>query len=129
LLHDAGGNREATIAALPHIIHYFKENGYKFATIGDLMSKKRDELMPPVQNASDSGFSGSFNRLFLGTLFYGNIFLNLIFSIAIVLAILRTVMIAYLAIRQKKKNKKEQSKLIADPQDKVSIIIPAYNEE
>ncbi|KAI1693094.1 polysaccharide deacetylase domain-containing protein [Ditylenchus destructor] len=55
LLHDAGGNREATIEALPRIIHYFKAHGYKFATIGDLMGKKRDELMPPVQNASDSG--------------------------------------------------------------------------
>jgi len=129
LLHDAGGNREATIEALPRIIHYFKAHGYKFATIGDLMGKKRDELMPPVQNASDSGFSGSSNRLFLGTLFYGNIFLNLIFSLAIVLAIFRTVMIAYLAIRQKRKNRKEQLELISDPQEKVSIIIPAYNEE
>ncbi|ULT24114.1 hypothetical protein KUH03_34415 [Sphingobacterium sp. E70] len=64
LLHDAGGNREATIEALPRIIHYFKAHGYKFATIGDLMGKKRDELMPPVENASDSGFSGSSNRLF-----------------------------------------------------------------
>ncbi|MDR6736073.1 glycosyltransferase [Sphingobacterium sp. 2149] len=129
LLHDAGGNREATIAALPRIIHYFKSHGYKFATIGDLMGKKRDELMPPVKNASDSGFSGSSNRLFLGTLFYGNIFLNLVFSIAIVLAIFRTVMIAYLAIRQKRRSKKERFQLIVDPQEKVSVIIPAYNEE
>ncbi|WP_448138679.1 glycosyltransferase [Sphingobacterium siyangense] len=129
LLHDAGGNREATIAALPRIIHYFKSHGYQFATIGDLMGKKRDELMPPVENASDSGFSGSSNRLFLGTLFYGNIFLNLVFSIAIVLAIFRTAMIAYLAIRQKQKSKKERSQLVVEPREKVSVIIPAYNEE
>ncbi|KAI1693093.1 glycosyltransferase like family 2 domain-containing protein [Ditylenchus destructor] len=38
-------------------------------------------------------------------------------------------MIAYLAIRQKRKNRREQSELISDSQEKVSIIIPAYNEE
>lgn len=129
LLHDAGGNREATVEALPRIIHYFKSHGYKFASIGDLMGKKRSELMPAVQNASDSGFSGSSNRLFLGTLFYGNIFLNLIFSVAIALAILRTLMIAYLAIRQKRRSKKEQAELLLDCREKVSVIIPAYNEE
>lgn len=50
LLHDAGGNREATVEALPRIIHYFKAHGYQFTTVGDLMGKTRDELMPPIKN-------------------------------------------------------------------------------
>ncbi|HZK62861.1 MAG TPA: polysaccharide deacetylase family protein, partial [Puia sp.] len=49
LLHDAGGDgRAATVEALPRIIHYFKERGYTFTTIADLLGKKKEDLMPPV---------------------------------------------------------------------------------
>ncbi|RZK85291.1 MAG: glycosyl transferase family 2, partial [Pedobacter sp.] len=58
LLHDAGGNREATVAALPRIIKYFKQKGYTFTTVGDLMGKKRSELMPAVKSSANSGFLG-----------------------------------------------------------------------
>ena len=50
LLHDAGGDsRKATVAALPRIIKYFKDNGYQFTTIADLLHKQRDDLMPTYQ--------------------------------------------------------------------------------
>ncbi|MFX8327761.1 hypothetical protein ABTL71_19055, partial [Acinetobacter baumannii] len=50
LLHDAGGNRSATVEALPRIIEYFQKEGYQFVTVADLMGKTRDEVMPPVPN-------------------------------------------------------------------------------
>ncbi|RYD78445.1 MAG: glycosyltransferase [Sphingobacteriales bacterium] len=129
LLHDAGGNREATVAALPRIIKYFKEKGYTFTTVGNLMGKKKSELMPSVKSSANSGFLGSGDYFFINFFYYGNMILNIIFSIAIVLAILRTIFIAYLAIRQRKRSKRNAYKLIENPSDKVSIIIPAYNEE
>jgi cellulose synthase/poly-beta-1,6-N-acetylglucosamine synthase-like glycosyltransferase/peptidoglycan/xylan/chitin deacetylase (PgdA/CDA1 family) len=129
LLHDAGGNREATIAALPRIIEYFKKNGYEFTTIAELIGKKKSELMPKVTSDADSGFSGSGDYLFLNVLAYGNLGLNFIFILAIILAILRSVFIAVLAVRQKQKAKKESVFLIQNPSEKVSVIIPAYNEE
>ena len=129
LLHDAGGNREATVAALPRIIHFFKARGYTFTTVGDLMGKKRSELMPAVKSEATSGFIGSGDYLFINFFYYGNIVLNAVFSVAIVLAILRTIFIAYLALKQRKKSKIEIQKLIQHPTEKVSIIIPAYNEE
>ncbi|MGY3052758.1 cellulose synthase/poly-beta-1,6-N-acetylglucosamine synthase-like glycosyltransferase/peptidoglycan/xylan/chitin deacetylase (PgdA/CDA1 family)/spore germination protein YaaH [Pedobacter sp. UYEF25] len=129
LLHDAGGNREATVAALPRIIHYFKKQGYTFTTIGDLMGKKKSELMPEVNSAANTGFLGSGDYFFINFFYYGNIVLNVIFTVAIVLAILRTLFIAYLALRQRKLARKHADLLIKDPKDLVSIIIPAYNEE
>ncbi|SDD33084.1 glycosyltransferase [Pedobacter soli] len=129
LLHDAGGNREATVAALPRIIKFFKAKGYTFTTVGDLMGKKRSELMPAVKSTANSGFSGSGDYFFINFFYYGNIVLNIIFSVAIVLAILRTLFIAYLAIRQRKRSKQNAGKLIQNSAEKVSIIIPAYNEE
>lgn len=129
LLHDAGGNREATVAALPRIIKFFKAKGYTFTTVGDLMGKKRSELMPAVKSTANSGLSGSGDYFFINFFYYGNIILNIIFSVAIVLAILRTLFIAYLAIRQQKKTKQNTARLIQNPAEKISIIIPAYNEE
>jgi cellulose synthase/poly-beta-1,6-N-acetylglucosamine synthase-like glycosyltransferase/spore germination protein YaaH/peptidoglycan/xylan/chitin deacetylase (PgdA/CDA1 family) len=128
LLHDAGGNRAATVEALPRIIKYFKAKGYTFATIGDLIGKKKDELMPPVQ-LSSSEFVSSGDTLFLTTFSYGTLFLNFIFIVAIILAMLRSIFIAVLAIRQKQSSKKEARLLLRNPDMKVSIIIPAYNEE
>jgi cellulose synthase/poly-beta-1,6-N-acetylglucosamine synthase-like glycosyltransferase/spore germination protein YaaH/peptidoglycan/xylan/chitin deacetylase (PgdA/CDA1 family) len=129
LLHDAGGNRQATVDALPRIIQFFKKEGYQFVSIGNLMGKKRIELMPPVSNMSNSGWTGSGNYLFLASLFYGNIVLNIVFTVAIALALLRTVFIACMAIKQYYKNKKEQITLLKESHEPVSIIIPAYNEE
>lgn len=129
LLHDAGGNREATVAALPRIIRFFKSQGYTFTTVGDLMGKKRTELMPAVNSEANSGFTGSGDYFFINFFYYGNIILNAIFSVAIVLAILRTIFIAYLAIKQRKLAKINAAELVQNPNQMVSIIIPAYNEE
>lgn len=129
LLHDAGGNREATVAALPRIIKFFKAKGYTFTTVGDLMGKKRSELMPAVQSTANSGFTGSGDYFFINFFYYGNLILNAVFTVAIALAILRTIFIAYLAIRQRKRATRNAYKLIENPTEKVSIIIPAYNEE
>ncbi|MCV4784889.1 hypothetical protein OFM36_36205, partial [Escherichia coli] len=36
LLHDSGGDRSATVAALPRIIEELRARGYQFTTISDL---------------------------------------------------------------------------------------------
>lgn len=128
LLHDAGGNRQATVEALPRIIKFFKSHGYEFATIGQLIGKQRDVLMPAVKlNSSD--FISSGDDLFLKVFSYGTLSLNFIFIVAIILAMLRSIFIAILAIKQKSSSKKESALLLKNPDMKVSIIIPAYNEE
>lgn len=129
LLHDAGGNREATVAALPRIIHFFKKQGYTFTTVGDLMGKTHAELMPEVTSAANTGFLGSGDYFFINFFYYGNIVLDVVFTVAIVLAIMRTLFIAYLALRQRRLARKHSDLLVKNPQEMVSIIIPAYNEE
>lgn len=129
LLHDAGGNRQATVEALPRIIKFFKDNGYEFTTIANLIGKKKSDLMPALKSDADSGLSGSGDYLFLSIFSYGTLILNFVFVVAIILAMLRSIVIAVLAIRQKMAAKKEAKLLVADPQELVSVIIPAYNEE
>lgn len=48
LLHDAGGDRDQTVAALPQIIDYLQARGDRIVSLSELLRIPRDELMPPV---------------------------------------------------------------------------------
>lgn len=48
LLHDSGGDRAPTLAALPRIIEDLQARGYRFTTVSQLLGRTRSELMPPV---------------------------------------------------------------------------------
>ena len=37
LLHDSGGDRSHTVAALPELIDQLRAHGYKLVTVADLM--------------------------------------------------------------------------------------------
>jgi peptidoglycan/xylan/chitin deacetylase (PgdA/CDA1 family) len=41
LLHDGGGDRTQTLCALPRIIHDLRTRGYRFATVSQVLRKKR----------------------------------------------------------------------------------------
>ncbi len=51
LLHDGGGNRAQTVAALPIIIATLKSRGYQFVTIQQLVD---DLVMPLAQNTNST---------------------------------------------------------------------------
>ncbi len=40
LMHDGGGNRSGTLAALPAIIDTLRARGYGFATVSELLGKR-----------------------------------------------------------------------------------------
>jgi len=128
LLHDAGGNtREETVKALPRIIKYFKDNGYTFTTIADILGKKKADLMPLPK---DEGIWSSFYDMFVEGFFYGNYFLFYLFLTAIFLAMGRVILIGVLAMRKYVEDKKlNRVHVPADQLPPVSIIVPAYNEE
>ncbi|HJY30093.1 MAG TPA: polysaccharide deacetylase family protein, partial [Pyrinomonadaceae bacterium] len=48
LLHDSGGDRSATIEALPRVIHELKARGFKFVAVSDLAGLSRDQVMPVI---------------------------------------------------------------------------------
>ncbi|MEO8887182.1 MAG: glycosyltransferase, partial [Mucilaginibacter sp.] len=128
LLHDAGGDtRQATVDALPEIIHYLKAQGFQFTTIADILDKPKSDLMPPIKG---EGIFNSFYDIFVQGYFYGNWVMLYIFLTAIFLAIGRIILIAILALRQYSENKKQRLSAITPAElPPVSIIVPAYNEE
>lgn len=145
LLHDAGGNRDATVAALPRIIHYFKQRGYRFISVSELMHRPKTELMPALANDRDAELARA-NWLSVEVLYFLEHALYTLLLLGIVLTVGRQLLIAALAWRQHRRTaareswaptpppagpRTEAEALDAAPAvwPRLSIIVPAYNEE
>lgn len=48
LLHDGGGNRQATIDALPGLIARLRRRGFEFVTVAELLGLPKSALNPPL---------------------------------------------------------------------------------
>ncbi|HTA57403.1 MAG TPA: glycosyltransferase, partial [Candidatus Baltobacteraceae bacterium] len=124
LLHDGGGERAQTVAALPLIIDELRAKGYQFVAVSDLLGKQRADLMLPLTfrerlAAQADGFIFSifqWSRFAIAT----------VFILGIVLVSGRAVIIGILAIIEKMRP--DNAKL-AEPPPEVTVLIPAYNEE
>src|SRR5216683_4020935 len=124
LLHDGGGEREQTVAALPLIIDKLRAKGYQFVSVADLLGKTRADLMLPLTfrerlAAQADGFIFSifqWSRFAIAT----------IFILGIVLVSGRAVIIGILAIIEKLRP--DNAKL-SEPPPGVTVLIPAHNEE
>jgi peptidoglycan-N-acetylglucosamine deacetylase len=125
LLHDSGGDRTATINALPEIIDKLRAKGYTFVTTNGLIDKSRDEIMPPVQ---ESTFSYMFFYKIGNTLFiWVTVFCKIFFILGIALGILRLLILFIFSYRQNRKSLQPKDHSRYPPF--ISIVIPAYNEE
>ncbi len=123
LLHDAGGNRQATVEALPRLIKYFRDTmGCKFTTVADLMGKTKADVMPLVQRS----WKLRFNKYFTIGYYWISTVVFTLFLVGIFMSISRILIMAALATIQKRK---EKNIPLSTAQPGVSIIVPAYNEE
>lgn len=125
LMHDAGGNRENTVKALPIIIKDLKQRGYKFVQVHDLLHVKKSALMPAVESV-DNPFLSYDTTMYDIMYLWGNL-IQIIFYAAIVIGIFRLLFLIYFSGKQKRKSKKIQKDENFKPF--VSIVIAAYNEE
>lgn len=127
LLHDAGGDRQQTVDALPQIIQRLKAKGYRFVTTSELAGLTQEQTMPIVQ--SQSAVTNTNNVSFQIMSLLGKIVTWLFFG-GIILGIARLLMIMILAIRAKRKDKSCE---VSSPENAslplVSVIVPAYSEE
>jgi spore germination protein YaaH/peptidoglycan/xylan/chitin deacetylase (PgdA/CDA1 family) len=125
LLHDGGGDRSRTAAALRMFITPLRAQGDTFVTVSTLMGETRDEVMPAV-NPNDKLLIGG-DRIAFNTLYSIEAFLTLAFLAAIALGTARVIMIVTLALIARGREKR----LLppgATPATNVSVLIAAYNE-
>jgi len=125
LLHDGGGDRSRTVAALGQIIDSLRANGDTLVLVSQLVGIPRDQVMPPLPPANEAA---RVLTLF-GWATWGVIEVALfwVFGAAVVLGIARLLLIGSLAIAQRLvgHQRRDQSTPFAPG---VSIIVPAYNE-
>jgi cellulose synthase/poly-beta-1,6-N-acetylglucosamine synthase-like glycosyltransferase/peptidoglycan/xylan/chitin deacetylase (PgdA/CDA1 family)/spore germination protein YaaH len=127
LLHDAGGDRSATVAALPRLIEELKGKGFKFVPVSELAGATRDQVMPPIP-ASQRVFTRT-DRVAFFLLSTGGWTLQWIFLIGILLGLGRLLFVGSLALSQWIRSRRRERHQEHDYAPFVSIIVPAYNEE
>ncbi len=126
LLHDAGGDRHNTVAALGPLIDSLRARGDTVVLVSELAGITRDDAMPPLPPSSEA------TRLLrrAGFLLLGSVETALfwVFTVAVVLGIARLVLIGLLAIIQRLRQHQERGVPVAYTPG-VSVIVPAFNEE
>ncbi len=124
LLHDGGGNRDQTVAALPLIIDQLRAAGYHLVPVSWLARTSRDAVMPVVTGKDRLAVSADIGIfLMLAGVGYA---IRWLFFVAIALGIGRAVILTVLALLDRKSRSFEPAAGFAPT---VSVIIPAYNEE
>ena len=128
LLHDSGGDRSATVEALPKLIDALRAKGYQFTTISNLAGIAPDQAMPYVQE--DQSFYARTDAYFFYGVAVGGWLMKWIFLLGIVLGIGRMVVIGILALAQFVRSRRRESIHFGESfEPLVSVVVPAFNEE
>jgi peptidoglycan-N-acetylglucosamine deacetylase len=124
LMHDGGGERANTVAALPQVIDGLRAKGYEFVSVADLLGQTRAQVMQPLtQNEwilvrADAFIFEVFHWLRSGIAF--------IFMAGILLVSGRALIVGVLALIEKLRPAPADH---PEYKPQVTVLIPAYNEE
>jgi cellulose synthase/poly-beta-1,6-N-acetylglucosamine synthase-like glycosyltransferase/peptidoglycan/xylan/chitin deacetylase (PgdA/CDA1 family) len=122
LLHDSGGDRHQTVAALERIIEELEHRGDRFVTISDLLDQPTTAVNRPV-----SGAARVQGRALLVALVAAHLitkfFTVLMFPI-VVLALLRAIIVVFFAAR----HARSRQLVLTGYRPPVTVVVPAYNE-
>jgi cellulose synthase/poly-beta-1,6-N-acetylglucosamine synthase-like glycosyltransferase len=124
LMHDGGGVRANTIAALPRVIDALRAKGYQFVQVSDLLGQTRAQVMPSLTH-EDWLFARA--DAFIFELFHWfRLGIAYIFIAGILLVSGRALIIGLLALAEKMR-----AAPLDHPEYKpaVTVLIPAFNEE
>jgi cellulose synthase/poly-beta-1,6-N-acetylglucosamine synthase-like glycosyltransferase/peptidoglycan/xylan/chitin deacetylase (PgdA/CDA1 family)/spore germination protein YaaH len=123
LLHDSGGDRTQTIAALPLIIDGLRAEGFRLVPVSALLGLSTAAVMPavPADARMEAGLAGAGFEVITWTE-RGVAFL---FGLGITLGLLRLVSVIVLAYLQKLRTRRPPS---GSSPLRIAVLIPAYQE-
>jgi peptidoglycan-N-acetylglucosamine deacetylase len=125
LMHDGGGDRSVTVAALPILIDMLRQHGYKIVPVSALMGMTTAQVMPALtlrQFLRAIPDSIAFSALSI----IGR-FIVLVFFIGDVLMSARLIIVGIFAIVDRLRRPHRQASPGFNP--RVAVFIPAFNEE
>jgi len=125
LLHDGGGDRTATVRALPAIIEGLRSRGFQIVGVQDLLGKTRADIMPKVP--SSEIWKARLDNATFSMLAAMQVFIWVVFVVGDVLMSVRLLGIGSLAVFDRLR--KPPPAAPPDFQPPITVIVPAYNEE
>ncbi|MEU4689909.1 bifunctional polysaccharide deacetylase/glycosyltransferase family 2 protein [Actinoplanes sp. NPDC023714] len=126
LMHDAGGDRSQTIAALDRLIPQLQQRGYRFVTVSETLRGRGPVTDPPATTAQT--LRGGAAVAMVGIADVTLRLLWLLLLIAGVLFAARTLMVLILAVQHAHRRRTPSWSWGPPVTDPVSIIVPAFNE-
>jgi cellulose synthase/poly-beta-1,6-N-acetylglucosamine synthase-like glycosyltransferase len=126
LLHDGGGDRSQTVAALPAIIDGLRARGITLVPVSTLAGMPHTAINPVVK-----GFDLLQVRADIGVFLAVAgvlVVIKWLFFVAIAVGVARAVLMAALAVKSRYDGKAPVPPPI-DPERFVSVLIPAFNEQ
>lgn len=124
LMHDGGGDRSETVAALNTLVPALRSRGFEFVQLSEFLGTSQDALEPAA-----SGGEKVRGHLFVGALSAATAVTRILTALLIpiaLLAILRAIVVVALARRHARRWRR-----MAHPTDfvpPVSVVVPAFNE-
>ncbi len=125
LMHDGGGDRSATVAALPALIRSLRARGFNIVPVSELIGKTRAEVMPPL--TANQRHLAAIDSVAFFFLSFFNHFVVYLFFVGDVLMSARLIIIGICALIDRLRTRRNFATPGYTPQ--VAVLIPAYNEE
>jgi cellulose synthase/poly-beta-1,6-N-acetylglucosamine synthase-like glycosyltransferase/peptidoglycan/xylan/chitin deacetylase (PgdA/CDA1 family)/spore germination protein YaaH len=125
LLHDGGGDRTATLAALPVLIQTLRDRGISIVPVSQLMGKTRAQVMPPLNQHQLWQARVDMVAFFVWAFF--NHFVVAVFFVGDILMSARLLIIGVFAVIDRFRKRRN----FAGPNyaPRVAVLIPAFNEQ
>jgi peptidoglycan-N-acetylglucosamine deacetylase len=124
LMHDGGGDRSSTVAALPVLIDALRAKGYKIVPVSALLGKTTAEVMPPVTGRER--WAAQVDSLAFSGLAFFDRFVVIVFFVGDVLMSARLLIIGLFAVIDRFRHRKRGE--APGYQPAIAVLIPAYNE-
>jgi cellulose synthase/poly-beta-1,6-N-acetylglucosamine synthase-like glycosyltransferase len=125
LLHDSGGDRSQTVAALPKLIDSLRAKGYELVPVSELAGLTRDQAMPPVPAQSYAQFVSLPVFMTLGWI--GRVLTGLFF-LALCLGVARVLLFTGIGLSNRRAESRRVPPTLPDVPPLQTVLIPAHNE-
>ncbi len=126
LLHDGGGDRSVTIAALPLLIDTLRAKGYEIVPVSALMGKTTAAGHAAAHNASVCARCPRLHCVSPLSPYFGR-FIVMVFFVGDILMSSRLIIVGIFAIIDRLRRPHRQASPGFNP--RVAVLVPAYNEE
>ncbi len=126
LLHDSGGDRSRTVAALPQLIDQLRAHGYQLVTVSDLAGIAPGQAMPPTQRDI---VELTLDRIGFGFVHGVDVCIYTLLVTAIALGLARLAFLSTLALWHRFTSGPSPPMMDPTTGPLVSVLIPCFNEE